>query len=109
MFRILLLGIFGGGMLAYFGVQECRVGWGTSSQPESVSLAELEAGKRPANNHLLIQEHLAVFPQTVYSYSRGKYESGPPGPNSSVNYCYYPIISSEHVFTKQLKDRKSVV
>lgn len=63
MFRILLLGIFGGGMLAYFGVQECRVGWGTSSQPESVSLAELEAGKRPANNHLLIQEHLAVFPK----------------------------------------------
>lgn len=109
MFRILLLGIFGGGMLAYFGVQECRVGWGTSSQPESVSLAELEAGKRPANNHLLIQEHLAVFPQTVYSYSRGKYESGPPGPNSSVNYCYYPIISSEHVFTKQLKQMAEAV
>lgn len=100
MSRIRLALIVIGGMVAFFGLQEFRVSRGTSTEPVSIELAELESGKPLPNNHLQIGPHVALYPATVYMYRQGKYSSAEPTTSTSVNYCFYPIISKEHpVFT----------
>ena len=96
MFRIKLAMVVIGGVVAFIGFEEFKVSQGTSTEPESVSLADLEKGTAPDNAHLQIGEHIALYGTAVYEYEQSKYESGEPGPNAKVNHCYYPIFSHEH-------------
>ena len=96
MFRIKLAMIIGGGFLAFMGYEQFKVSSGTTVEPVSVSLADLEAGKIPDNTHLNIGEHIALHGAAVYEYEQAEHQSGDPGPNAKVNHCYYPIFSTEH-------------
>lgn len=60
MFRIKLAMIVGGGFIAFMGYEQFKVSSGTTAEPVSVSLADLEAGKIPDNAHLNIGEHIAL-------------------------------------------------
>jgi hypothetical protein len=102
MARIAVLLIVGGGFLSFMGGQEFLVGHGASSEPVAVELARLEAGEAPPNNHLLVGEHVALYPACVYSYQTKKRAAGDPAPSAKVNYCFYPIISGEHEFIRAL-------
>src|SRR6185436_5844489 len=62
-----------GGMLSFFGIQEWRVSRGTTPEPIAVTLADVEAGKAPANCHWNIGEHVAIYNAGVYSYKQSKY------------------------------------
>ena len=95
MFRLKLALIGGGLMLAWFGIQEFRLSSGTSAEPVSVSLAELEGGAEPGNGHVLIGEHIADFAGCIYEYKEK---------NKSVTHAYYPVISEEHPFFKELNE-----
>jgi hypothetical protein len=100
MFRLQIAGVIIGIVVIFFGVQEYRVSSGTTSQPLAVNLADIESQKLPANNHLQIGEHIAVYPTAVYSYSQSKYSSADPTDETRVSYCYYPILSLDHPFPK---------
>ena len=82
-------------MLAWFGIQEFRLSSGTSVEPASVSLAELESGTEPGNGHVLIGEHVADFAGCVYEYKEK---------NNKVTHAYYPVISQEHAFFEELNE-----
>ncbi|MBT7298351.1 MAG: hypothetical protein HN849_02500 [Victivallales bacterium] len=95
--RLQLLLIIGGGVLAFFGFQEYRVGAGAAAQPVAVELAELEAGEELPNVHAKIGEHLCLYSAAVYRCNVGKGE-GQPGPDSKIDYMYFPIISTTHAW-----------
>lgn len=104
MARIAVLLIVGGGFLSFVGGQEFLVGRGASSKPVAVDLARLEAGEAAPNNHLRVGEHIALYPACVYSYQTTKHAAGDPSPSAKVNYCFYPIISREHEFIRDLSE-----
>jgi hypothetical protein len=93
MFRLKIALLFGGIMLAYFGVQEARVSSGTTMDPAKVELAELENGTTPTNGHVLFGGHVADYAGCVYEYEEG---------TNKVTHTYYPIISDDHPFFEQL-------
>jgi hypothetical protein len=93
MFRIKIAMLILGGVLAYFGIQEFRVGMGSSTKPEAVDLAELENGTELTNNHVLIGEHVSDYAGVVYEYEEG---------SNKVTHAYYPIISESHRFFSDL-------
>ena len=102
MFRLKVIVIIGGIAMLFFGFQEFRLSRGTSSEPQSVNLAEIEAGQIPDNAHVTVGEHTAIYPAAVYSYSQSKYDTSEPTASTSVSYCYYPIISDSHPFIVSL-------
>jgi len=102
MFRLKILAVVGGAMLAFFGIQEFRVSQGTSVEPIEVELVDIETGKASENNHVRLGEHFAIYPGSVYQYRQGKYETGEPKPSASVDYTYYPVISADHRFFEEL-------
>jgi len=104
MFRLKLAMIAIGCVVVFIGVQEYRVSRGTTAEAQAVKLLDLEQGQRPANNHLQIGEHVAVYPASVYSYSKSKYSSADPTDESKVDFAYYPIISHEHPFPATLAE-----
>ena len=106
MLRIKLAAVFGGLVLAYFGIQEFRVSHGGSSEPTSTELATIEKGSAPANNHVEIGPHYAIYGGSVYQYTQGKYDHSAPGSSTKVSYCYYPIISGEHPFIQAVMNEE---
>jgi hypothetical protein len=82
-----------GGACSYWGWREYQVGKDSTPAPVDVDLAKLEAGERITNNHVRIDSHIACYYCSVYSYEKKKYDTKEPGPNQTVNYSYYPIIS----------------
>lgn len=100
--RILLAMVIGGGVLTFFGIQELRVSSGTSSEPADVSLKDLEDGKPIPNNYIKLGKHFAAHHETVYYYSKSKYDNSEPGPETSITYSYHPVISMDHPFMTEL-------
>jgi hypothetical protein len=82
-----------GGACSYWGWREYQVGKDSTPAPVDVDLAKLEAGERITNNHVRIGSHIACYYCNVYSYEKKKYDTKEPGPNQTVTYSYYPIIS----------------
>ena len=93
MFRLKIALLFGGIMLAYFGIQEARVSSGTTMEPVKVELAELENGTTPTNGHVLVGGHVADYAGCVYEYEEE---------TQKVTHAYYPIISDDHPFFEKL-------
>ena len=104
MFRIKLALLIGGGVLAFFGIQEVLVSYGTDSKADEVDLKTVEDGQTPESNHAKIGEHMAIFDASVYAVRQAKHEKGEPGPGSKVEYCFYPIISNEHPYINALRE-----
>ena len=104
MFRLKVAVIIGGIFMLVYGFQEYRVSSGTTGEPNQVDLAQIESGQIPENNHLAIGRHSAIYPAVVYAYRQSKYDSSEPTGSTSVDYCYYPIISDSHPFVLGLAD-----
>jgi hypothetical protein len=102
LFRLKLALIVVGCVLAFVGAREFIVSSGTTSKPATVQLADLESGAPPPNNHLQIGPHTALYPASVYAYEQAKNAEVRPGPESKVQYCFYPIISDAHPFHQAL-------
>jgi hypothetical protein len=100
--RLLIGVIVLGGVLLYFGFQEFRVSADSSAEPVAVSLADLEKGNPPPNNHIRIGPHVRLYGGSVCEYEQSKYSTAKPGPDTKVNHVYYPALSDEHPFLAKL-------
>lgn len=102
MIRLKIALVIIGCVMAYFGYQEFTLSRYSSTEPVTVDMAEIEKGNLPTSNHVLIQEHVALFPLHVFSYSKSKYSNAAPNDSTSVRYVYYPVISKDNAFIKNL-------
>lgn len=102
--RIQLALIIGGGFLGFFGIQEFRVGMGTANEPVAVALKDLEDGEALPNNFIVLDEHFASHHETVYYYSKSKYDTSNPGTTTKISYSYHPVVSKAHPFAKKVDD-----
>jgi hypothetical protein len=91
-----------GGVMVFFGIQEFLVSRGTKSEPVAADLARLEAGDPAPNNFICLNDAVALYPATVYSYKKSKYNNTPPTATTSVNYSFHPVISKSHPFIASL-------
>lgn len=101
--RLFLLMFVGGIMVIFHGYEELKLSRKSATAPIKIELAAIEAGKLPAQANIVIGEHLRLYPASVYSFSRKKGESGQPGPGTRVNYLYYPVLSADHPFLKEMQ------
>ena len=90
--------------LIFHGYEEMQLSRRATAEPEKVDLAGIEAGKRPENIHLTLGEHYRLYPAAIYTYSRDKGDSSRPGPGTSVNHVFYPVISTDHPFLKAMEE-----
>jgi len=103
MFRLAIAMIIGGGIFTYFNTREFLLDRRAKAEPEAIDLAKLEAGDTPDNPHLRIGKHFAVFAAGVYEYRKGKNDVGVT-PNTKITKYFYPVISAEHPFFKELAE-----
>jgi hypothetical protein len=90
--------------LFMFAWQEWRVSADTSKAPLAVDLGKLESAPSSENNHLQIGPHSACYFATVYSYKTKRRDRRKrPDADTSVSYCYYPIISSTHPYVQEIE------
>jgi hypothetical protein len=102
MWRLWIALIVGGVMIFVFGFKETLVGVDASSKPVPVSLVDLEKGVAPPDNNLQVGPHVALYPVAVYEYEVPKHGSQQVNAGTTVNYAYYPIISNQHPFLKEI-------
>lgn len=102
MFRLKLLLLIGGGVLAFLGFQEYQLSAGTSVEPEAIELSTIEDGGVPENPYLEIGPHWALYGGSVYEYRQGRFETGEPELSTDVTHTYYPIVSDSHPFIQTL-------
>jgi preprotein translocase subunit Sss1 len=86
-----------GGVLVYEGWKERKLAANSTPDAVAVDLAKLEAGEKPASNHVKLGPHYAYYGEMVQiSETRNGIES--------FKYIYYPIISSSHPDAKKLQE-----
>lgn len=101
----LVFGLIGlGGVLAFIGYQEYKVSEGTSKAPVAVSLAKLEHGIDPPNNHIEIGEHVAVWDALIYEYEQTASDPTGDKPETKVNFVYYPVVSGSHTLAQKIEE-----
>lgn len=71
--------------LAVYGSIETQLAFATASQPEAISVAELESGKRPKQSFVRIDKHHAVYENIVCQKKRNR-----------IRDAVYPILSLQH-------------
>ena len=99
--RFLLLIIFAGGFLSFKGYEEYKVSANASSTPTLTKVADIENGKKLTNNYVKLDEHRALIGFCVYSASLKKHETKVRD-SSTIEYIYYPVLSTEHPFSKKM-------
>ena len=100
--RLKVLLLIGGGVLAFFGYQEFKLGNDASQTPVAVDLAKLESGEPLPNVHVKVGEHLCIYTASVYRYKTSS--SGEEATASSrVEFAYFPIISQEHPWFEEAR------
>jgi hypothetical protein len=89
--------LLGGCCLGVWGWQEKKVGAKATADPVSVDLAKLESGEKVDNNHLKIGPHYALYYSIVYSSkTRSRFIKTKPNANQTVEYAFYPIVSTSN-------------
>ncbi len=93
-----------GGFLCFMGYEEYQISKGTTAEPEPISLVKLEHGVDQTNNHIQIDDHVAIYDGLVYSYTESKYGNGEPDVDTriGIGFAYYPVVSMAHPFMKSL-------
>ena len=104
MFRLKLIIIFIGGMVAFLGFEEYKVSMDSTEEPMAIELSILEENTKIDNNHLKVENYMALYPYSVYEYQAKKGETGEPGNNTKVTHTYYPIISQSHPYINQIAE-----
>lgn len=97
---LILLGI--GGAIAFNGWQEFQVSRNAGSAPLALDLAQVEKGTALKSNYVTLGPHWAIYGGSVYSYEAPKSGNQDATPTSKVHYAYYPVISDDHPFFRQL-------
>ena len=101
MWRIVVVIMFGGGLLCFFGYRLYGVSAGPSSRPLQVELADIEKGKPPGNKHIRIGPHYRCFSPSFLQY-KFLSEDQEPDKYTEVKWLYYPVFSVESQFGRQI-------
>lgn len=100
MFRILggLLVVALVAPLLFYIVGEMRLNQGSTATPVSMSLAALEDGEELSNYHVVLDDHLALYPAAGFEYftHKSKKEEARPPEHQGTSSVFYPIISLDH-------------
>lgn len=104
MVRIKILVVVGGLALAYHGYEEYTLAKVATPDPVKVDVAAIERGDKQTNAHVRLGDHLRLYGDAIYSYSRKKHETGPPTNATRVSTVYYPVISHQHPFLKRIEE-----
>ena len=102
MIRISILLLAGGIFVIVHGCDELKLTRHSTPEPVKVELAQIESGKRPESAHITVGDHWSVYSRAIYSYTRDKSETGKPGQGTRVTHAFYPVISEDHPFWKEL-------
>jgi hypothetical protein len=94
--------VVAGFYLALEGYKEFQVSRGTSATPTPVALADLEQGKSPSSNFVVIGQHNACFPMAIFQYSKREGDNARVTRSTRVDHVYYPIISDEHPYFEEV-------
>lgn len=80
-----------------FGFDEFRLARSSQSAPTVYHVAQVESGKEKITNcYATLDKHIALTPYLVFSYDQKKGGGGEPGPETRLNYCYYPAVSADN-------------
>ena len=90
--------------MAFFGFEEFKVSQGTTAEAEEIDLAALEGGEISLENpHVRLGDHVVSYWDCIYQYSQKKGVSGEPGPETMVNYVYYPVLSMTNPYLAEVE------
>jgi hypothetical protein len=82
-----------GGGLVLYGLTEKWAAEGTTPDPVEADLAKMETGDVPANRHVRVGPHLALYYGTVSSFKTRNRLRPKADANTSLTHTYYPIIA----------------
>jgi len=68
-----------------FGVNELNLALNAATEPEAITMAELEQGKRPSQPFVSVDDYYAVYGATAYE-TKG----------TRVKDAFFPMLSSKH-------------
>ena len=91
-----LVVIVAGGVIAFGGWKDFRLRGIAEAEAQEMTLAQLLGAGAIENAHVKISEYAAVYPETIYR--------APKNSETSVKVAYYPILSPENVFMKELAE-----
>ena len=102
--RLRLLLLIGAGALGFYGWKEFTLTQHAKPTPADVSAADLEAGKRPDNCNINLTGGIAIYPLSVYHYTKSKYSTEKAGPATKTSDVHFPVVSTTHPFAETLKN-----
>lgn len=95
---IVLVGIF----LVVHGYQEYTLASRATELPVKLDVAAAEGGSRVENPHVTLGDHVRLYGDAIYHFSRKKGDSSGPGPQTRVTKVYYPVVSPSHPYFQEL-------
>ncbi len=101
--KMLLVLIVLGGMLVFHGFQEKKLAGLSQSVPQRVELSALEQGQALSNAHIVIGDHWALFPYSIYQYNTSKYSHKEPTDSTKLDFALVPLISRDHPYYQGIK------
>jgi hypothetical protein len=102
MVRLFIAVIVVGCIVVFFGFQEYLVSAGTTDKPQQMELTTIESNPAIKNNHIKINDFWAVYTEAIYQYETSKYHTEEATDKTSIDFAYYPIISTNHPYFAKL-------
>jgi hypothetical protein len=91
--------------LAGWGWNEKKLGEKATPDPVAADLTKLEAGEPLTSIHVTVGQHYAFYgDRAVFSYTEKKNSKEIVGPETRVNYVFYPIVSRGNPDLKELPE-----
>ncbi len=89
--------------LTGWGWQEKKLGDKATPDPVAADLTKLEAGEPLTSIHITVGPHYAYYKgRTVYSFTTKKNGTTVEGPETRIQYAYYPVVSKGNPDLKEL-------
>lgn len=101
MWRVKLLPAILGFFLLLKGCDERKLSSSSSSDPLERSFAQLEAGEVPDSDYVRLTDGVAIYSLGILHLSKAEML---PGPDASLKWFYYPVLSPEHDDVEGLKE-----
>ncbi len=84
---------------------EIKVTSEIGASPELIEQKELENGLTPSSKHIQIDQHLRLYPASVFIYTDYTFGlTGGPRDSTGIEYILYPVVSPEHSIIYEINE-----